>query len=51
MKTNRFPSQKAVAASQNIKEKNYWLQQLSEFSNNLTKSHFPYDFKYIAPKL
>ena len=42
MKIKKFSGKKAVAASQNVKEKDYWLNKLS---GHLTKNHFPYDFK------
>ena len=38
---NDFSEKFSIAASQNIKEKQYWLKQLA---GNPEKSYFPYDY-------
>jgi non-ribosomal peptide synthetase component F len=43
-----YSYQLAVAADQNIKDGEYWLNKLS---GNLIRSHFPYDYKKEAPKV
>jgi len=46
MKSNNHSSVKLeIAASQNIEEKNHWLNALS---GELTKSFFPYDFNRVS---
>ena len=46
MKSNNHSSVKLeIAASQNIEEKNHWLNVLS---GELTKSFFPYDFNRVS---
>ena len=46
MKNKPFASRAAVAATQNIQQQNYWLDQLS---GQLVKSIFPYDFPAPPP--
>jgi amino acid adenylation domain-containing protein len=41
MRNKRFSDEAAVAAHQNVKEKEYWLERLS---GDFVKSNFPYDF-------
>jgi amino acid adenylation domain-containing protein len=43
MKVNGISGKRKLAASQNTKEKDYWLKKLS---GHLLKSNFPYDYNY-----
>lgn len=47
LETSIRSKKKAVAASQNLKERDYWLNKLS---GNLVKSYFPYDFRVTRSK-